>query len=73
MMQCPAIVYRDTLKAFAGGRIDIHSGGVDLRLPHHDNEIAQSEACFGCKQVSAVIGTLSSGSTASLGPVAGIR
>lgn len=25
---------------------DIHSGGVDLRFPHHDNEIAQSEAYF---------------------------
>ncbi|KAF8476876.1 tRNA synthetases class I (C) catalytic domain-containing protein [Kalaharituber pfeilii] len=27
-----------------GGKIDIHSGGVDLAFPHHDNEIAQSEA-----------------------------
>ena len=27
--------------------IDIHSGGEDLRFPHHDNEIAQSEAYFG--------------------------
>uniref|UniRef100_A0A3B0MSF7 cysteine--tRNA ligase n=1 Tax=Theileria annulata TaxID=5874 RepID=A0A3B0MSF7_THEAN len=25
---------------------DIHSGGIDLRFPHHDNEIAQSEAYF---------------------------
>ncbi|GBE61326.1 cysteine-tRNA synthetase [Babesia ovata] len=24
--------------------VDIHSGGVDLKFPHHDNEIAQSEA-----------------------------
>lgn len=30
--------------------IDIHSGGVDLRFPHHDNEIAQSEAYYGEKQ-----------------------
>ena len=43
-------VSRDTLKAIAGGRIDIHSGGVDLRFPHHENEIAQSEACFDCDQ-----------------------
>ena len=28
--------------------IDIHSGGVDLKFPHHDNEIAQSEAYYGC-------------------------
>ncbi|KAI5189627.1 cysteinyl-tRNA synthetase [Nematocida minor] len=27
----------------AGGRIDMHSGGIDLMFPHHDNEIAQSE------------------------------
>ncbi|KII73283.1 Cysteine--tRNA ligase, cytoplasmic [Thelohanellus kitauei] len=26
--------------------IDIHSGGVDLKFPHHDNEIAQSEAFY---------------------------
>lgn len=26
--------------------IDIHSGGVDLRFPHHDNEVAQSEAYY---------------------------
>lgn len=29
-----------------GQHIDIHSGGCDLRFPHHDNEIAQSEAFF---------------------------
>lgn len=28
--------------------IDIHSGGMDLKFPHHDNEIAQSEAYYGC-------------------------
>ena len=28
--------------------LDIHSGGVDLRFPHHDNEIAQSEAYYNC-------------------------
>ncbi|KAF2279887.1 uncharacterized protein EI97DRAFT_369035 [Westerdykella ornata] len=27
-----------------GGQIDIHSGGIDLCFPHHDNELAQSEA-----------------------------
>lgn len=30
--------------AVLGSRIDIHSGGIDLAFPHHDNEIAQSEA-----------------------------
>ncbi|CCE62087.1 hypothetical protein TPHA_0B04170 [Tetrapisispora phaffii CBS 4417] len=29
-----------------GENIDIHSGGVDLAFPHHDNELAQSEAHF---------------------------
>lgn len=30
--------------------LDIHSGGIDLCFPHHDNEIAQSEAYFNSKQ-----------------------
>ena len=29
------------------GKIDIHGGGIDLRFPHHENEIAQSEAAWG--------------------------
>ena len=29
-----------------GEKLDIHAGGFDLRFPHHDNEIAQSEAYF---------------------------
>ncbi len=31
--------------------LDIHTGGVDNIFPHHENEIAQSEACFGEKFV----------------------
>lgn len=31
-----------------GDCIDIHSGGEDLKFPHHDNEIAQAEAFHGC-------------------------
>lgn len=31
-----------------GKTIDIHVGGVDNLFPHHENEIAQSEACTGC-------------------------
>ncbi len=30
-----------------GERMDIHSGGVALIFPHHENEIAQSEGCLG--------------------------
>jgi cysteinyl-tRNA synthetase len=33
-----------------GERADIHSGGVDLKYPHHDNEIAQVEARYGSDQ-----------------------
>lgn len=29
-----------------GREIDIHGGGIDLRFPHHENEIAQSKALF---------------------------
>ena len=29
-----------------GGEIDIHGGGMDLKFPHHENEIAQSEALY---------------------------
>jgi cysteinyl-tRNA synthetase len=29
-----------------GQQMDIHSGGIDLAFPHHDNELAQSEAYF---------------------------
>jgi cysteinyl-tRNA synthetase len=27
-----------------GSVLDIHGGGIDLKFPHHDNELAQSEA-----------------------------
>ncbi|HEX7026011.1 MAG TPA: cysteine--tRNA ligase [Gammaproteobacteria bacterium] len=30
-----------------GPHFDIHGGGLDLQFPHHENEIAQSEACTG--------------------------
>ncbi len=34
-------------KKYLGEQIDIHAGGEDLIFPHHENEIAQSEACNG--------------------------
>ena len=34
-------------KAYLGDTFDLHSGGVDLVFPHHENEIAQSEAANG--------------------------
>ena len=32
---------------YLGESFDLHAGGVDLCFPHHENEIAQSEACTG--------------------------
>ncbi|MFI5282004.1 MAG: cysteine--tRNA ligase [Candidatus Dormibacterales bacterium] len=34
-------------KRYLGDTFDIHAGGVDLMFPHHENEIAQSEAANG--------------------------
>jgi len=34
---------------YLGSQFDIHGGGRDLIFPHHENEIAQSEAYFGVK------------------------
>ncbi len=41
-IECSTMIY-ETL----GERIDIHGGGADLIFPHHENEIAQSEAFTG--------------------------
>lgn len=35
-----------------GDAFDIHGGGLDLKFPHHENEIAQSEGCIGHKHVN---------------------
>jgi cysteinyl-tRNA synthetase len=37
---------------YLGRHLDIHTGGVDLIFPHHENEIAQSEAVTGEKFVN---------------------
>jgi cysteinyl-tRNA synthetase len=39
-------------KALLGDHFDIHGGGQDLQFPHHENEIAQSEAASGGKFVN---------------------
>ena len=33
-----------------GNNLDVHGGGVDLKFPHHDNELAQAEAYHKCNQ-----------------------
>ena len=43
-IECSAMSYR-----LLGATIDIHGGGQDLIFPHHENEIAQSEAFTGVK------------------------
>ena len=42
-IECSAMI-----KKYLGDSIDIHGGGQDLIFPHHENEIAQSEAANGC-------------------------
>jgi len=39
-------------EALLGPHFDIHGGGHDLQFPHHENEIAQSEAANGCTFVN---------------------
>jgi len=41
-IECSAMAMK-----FLGETIDIHTGGIDLAFPHHENEIAQSEAATG--------------------------
>lgn len=41
-IECSAMVDK-----YLGKTIDIHCGGADLAFPHHENEVAQSEAAFG--------------------------
>ena len=41
------IEYSCMAKNILGDTIDIHAGGMDLSFPHHENEIAQSEALTG--------------------------
>ncbi|MCR5617098.1 MAG: cysteine--tRNA ligase [Clostridiales bacterium] len=46
-IECSAMI-----KKHLGDTIDIHGGGKDLIFPHHENEIAQSEAANGCTFVN---------------------
>jgi cysteinyl-tRNA synthetase len=41
-IECSAMAMK-----YLGETLDIHTGGVDLTFPHHENEIAQSEAISG--------------------------
>ncbi|MBM3160401.1 MAG: cysteine--tRNA ligase [Bacteroidetes bacterium] len=37
---------------YLGKQFDIHGGGMDLKFPHHEDEIAQSYGSFGCQPAS---------------------
>ncbi|GGD23343.1 cysteine--tRNA ligase [Hyunsoonleella pacifica] len=37
---------------YLGDKFDIHGGGMDLKFPHHECEIAQNEAAKGCSPVN---------------------
>ena len=37
---------------YLGERFDIHTGGIDLKFPHHEDEIAQSEGALGHRVVN---------------------
>ncbi|MCT9932629.1 cysteine--tRNA ligase [Planotetraspora sp. A-T 1434] len=41
-VECSAMSLR-----FLGDRVDVHTGGIDLRFPHHEDERAQSNAATG--------------------------
>src|SRR6202040_2319810 len=41
-VECSAMAMK-----YLGDTLDIHTGGIDLAFPHHENEIAQSEAATG--------------------------
>ena len=41
-IECSAMGHK-----YLGQKFDIHGGGIDLKFPHHDCEIAQSEATYG--------------------------
>ena len=44
-IECSAMAKAELTDGTASETIDIHCGGVDLKFPHHENEIAQSSCC----------------------------
>jgi cysteinyl-tRNA synthetase len=71
-IECSAMAVR-----YLGQPFDVHGGGTDLIFPHHENELAQSEAAGGCAFANLWIhnGMLTSGSekmSKSLGNIVSI-
>ena len=48
-IECSSMV-----RSLFGAALDVHGGGIDLRFPHHNNEVAQSEAHHNCNQWARV-------------------
>ncbi len=46
-LECTAMSHK-----YLGFPFDLHGGGMDLKFPHHEAEVAQSYAAFGCKPVN---------------------
>src|SRR5438128_588832 len=46
-LECSAMSLEEIGKCCGTETLDVHAGGVDLAFPHHENEIAQSEAATG--------------------------
>jgi cysteinyl-tRNA synthetase len=46
-IECSAMIHK-----YLGDSIDIHGGAADLIFPHHENEIAQSEAACDCENLA---------------------
>ncbi len=72
-LECSAMAAR-----YLGQPFDVHGGGTDLVFPHHENEIAQSEAAHGCPFASLWVhnGMLTLGSekmSKSLGNILSIQ
>ena len=73
-IECSAMAVQDL-----GFGFDIHGGGLDLVFPHHENEIAQSEAAAGAAPVRPLLAAQRDGATSrgekmskSLGNVVGL-
>ncbi|KAK9820845.1 hypothetical protein WJX81_007120 [Elliptochloris bilobata] len=65
-IECSAMASR-----VIGARLDIHTGGEDLRFPHHDNELAQAEAYFADRSAAPAGCSCNGGAAAAAAEGAG--
>lgn len=48
---------------YLGPKFDIHGGGMDLKFPHHESEIAQGKACTTSSDPTVVTSSATDGET----------